>query len=234
MKLRVLGMSGAYPAANGACSGYLLMQGEHTLLMDCGSGVLSRLLSYTDPSDLSGIIITHWHFDHASDLLPLRYYLQFAGKVLDVYAPLTEAPLLDLCRCEQFRLHDLSQTKHIGVFKCEAMPTFHPMPNYAVRIMAGERMLVYTGDAANHTNLVDFCHPCDVLLCDAAFYHSQWHQKSPHMSAKMAGELALTTDHARLVLTHIPPFQDAVTLEKEATAVYPHCSTAYPGLLIEV
>ena len=45
MRLTVLGNNGPYPAPGGACSGYLLESdsGETKILLDCGTGVLSRL-----------------------------------------------------------------------------------------------------------------------------------------------------------------------------------------------
>ena len=45
MKLTVLGNNGPYPAAGGACSGYLLSSdSKHTnVLIECGCGTLANL-----------------------------------------------------------------------------------------------------------------------------------------------------------------------------------------------
>ena len=72
MRLHVLGCHGPWPCAGGATSGYLIEQGEQTLLMDCGAGVLGKLLALCDPAALSGVLLSHLHADHASDLLVLR------------------------------------------------------------------------------------------------------------------------------------------------------------------
>ena len=47
MILKILGNNGPFPAANGACSGYLLSSdsGETNILIDCGTGVLARLMA---------------------------------------------------------------------------------------------------------------------------------------------------------------------------------------------
>lgn len=234
MKVTILGCSGGYPAANGACSGYLVSEGERTLLLDCGSGVLGRLLALTDPLSLDGIIITHWHYDHASDLLPLQYCLQSKKSRLHVYGPEENAPLRTLCECPEFILHSLRDVKRIGAFQVEAFPTKHPMPSFAVKVMVNGSTLVYTGDAAEMESLKSFCKEADVLLCDAAFSKVQWTSTSPHMNAEMAASLALSTDHVELVLTHFPPGQDIHALLKEARAVYPDSIAAHPGLQINI
>jgi len=94
MKLTILGNNGPYPAPGGACSGYLLESdsGETRLLIDCGTGVLANLLAVCPPKALSAVILSHLHYDHMSDMLPMQYALQFSSRVksLPVFAP--EAP----------------------------------------------------------------------------------------------------------------------------------------------
>ena len=73
MELTVLGKYGPYPkAGGGAASGYLVKNGGDSLLLDMGSGTLSRLLSSVDLKNLGGIFISHLHYDHTTDLLPLK------------------------------------------------------------------------------------------------------------------------------------------------------------------
>ncbi|MGH3131276.1 MAG: MBL fold metallo-hydrolase, partial [Gaiellaceae bacterium] len=69
MKLRVVGCSPAWPNPGGAQSGYLL-EGEGSLLLDCGPGVLARLRESTHWPALDAIAITHFHLDHWGDLVP--------------------------------------------------------------------------------------------------------------------------------------------------------------------
>jgi len=95
MELTVLGMNGPFPAANGATSGYL-MRGEKTrVAMDMGSGTLGRLTALMPPEKLDALLLSHWHFDHCSDVLPLLFRLQAcAAKPLDVYAPVDESSMV--------------------------------------------------------------------------------------------------------------------------------------------
>ena len=77
MFLTVLGRHGPYPRAGGACSGYLIEDGATRVLVDCGSGVLSRLLGILRAEELDAIVLSHLHFDHCCDLFVMLYALDF-------------------------------------------------------------------------------------------------------------------------------------------------------------
>ena len=94
MKLTVLGCNGPYPEPGGACSGYLLENGATRVLIDCGTGVLARLTAIMPPEKLDAVILSHLHYDHMSDMLPMIYKLQGTGKKLPVYAPEGLQPVL--------------------------------------------------------------------------------------------------------------------------------------------
>ena len=94
MKLHILGVSGPFPESGGATSGYLLESPGSLVQFDLGSGVLSRLTARTAPEQLTALFLSHWHFDHASDLGVLMYRLQALGAVLPVYAPADESASL--------------------------------------------------------------------------------------------------------------------------------------------
>ncbi len=234
MDLHVIGCDGSYPSANGATSGYLL-KGEPDAgcyLLDCGSGVLSRLMALMDPAELEGIVITHWHNDHACDLLVLRYYLQIAGKQMHVYAPAHEHPLRQLCVCNEFILHDVADGFELGAFKMTARRVPHSVPSYAVRFHNGGRSLVYTGDIAAWEDTVDFCADADLLVCDASFTQAQWHEGMPHLSAYQAGLLGAKAQAKQLLLTHCPPVNDWRTLLKEGQQTYERAQFAQAGLRV--
>ena len=92
MKLTILGKYGPYPEGkNTACSGYLVENEDTKILVDCGSGVLSRLQSTIDIRTLDAIYLTHLHFDHTSDLLPLRYLLDDLNLKLKVITHVTNS-----------------------------------------------------------------------------------------------------------------------------------------------
>lgn len=45
------------------------------MAMDMGSGTLGRLTALMPPEKLDALLLSHWHFDHCSDVLPLLFRL---------------------------------------------------------------------------------------------------------------------------------------------------------------
>ncbi len=68
MKVTVIGCCGGFPAANEATSGYLFQSGGYSLLVDCGSAVLSKLFAYVPAEELDAVILSHYHHDHIADI----------------------------------------------------------------------------------------------------------------------------------------------------------------------
>src|SRR6201989_2055817 len=80
MRLTVLGKSPAWQDAGGACSGYLLQEGDTAVLLDCGNGVFGKLREQIDYVDVDAVVISHLHADHFLDLVPFSYALTYAPR----------------------------------------------------------------------------------------------------------------------------------------------------------
>src|SRR5437763_383669 len=80
MRLTVLGKSPSWQDADGACSGDLIEEGETTVLLDCGNGVVSKLRRYRDYTRVDAVVISHLHADHFLDLVPFSYALTCAPR----------------------------------------------------------------------------------------------------------------------------------------------------------
>ena len=109
MNVTVLGKYGPYPKAGGAASGYLLSAGGNRILLDCGSGVFSRLISLCPPEELSAVHLTHLHADHSSDLGVMNYYLQRLGRELDVFLPVDAVRFSAIEGMKGFRFHPVRE-----------------------------------------------------------------------------------------------------------------------------
>ena len=231
MKLTVLGCNGPYPAAGGACSGYLLEAGDTRVLLDCGAGTLAALTARMAPEQLSAVVLSHLHYDHMSDMLPLIYRMQGKGK-LPVYAPGAPAEVRALL-AGAFDLRDLEHAEHIGALTLSVLPVRHPVPCYAVRYTAGGKSFCYTGDTNTCEGLTAWARDCDLLLADACFTDAQWAENKPHLSARLAARMARDAGARRLVLTHFTPGTDQAELLSQAREVYPAALLAHPGLKLE-
>src|SRR4051795_9090161 len=80
MRLTVLGKSPSWQDADGACSGYLIEEGDTAVVVDCGNGVFAKLRRYRDYGAVDAVVISHLHADHFLDLVPWSYALTYAPK----------------------------------------------------------------------------------------------------------------------------------------------------------
>ena len=235
MKLYVLGCHGPFPPVGGATSGYLVENHGQTVLMDCGAGVMGRLMRLCDPAQLAGVLLSHLHFDHASDLLVMRYYLEITGRTLPVYVPgEDESPFRSLLTTPAFDVRPYPESLDIAGLTVTTMPVRHPVPCRALRLTDGEKTLVFTGDTNDCKGLSDFAKDADLLLADAAFLEAEWTAQKPHMSAGNAAKLASDANAKSLYLTHLPVKHEPSSLLKEAQAVYLRAQAVFPGLEISL
>lgn len=229
MKLTIIGPWGGYPKANEASSGYLLEHEGFRLLIDCGSGVLSKMQQFIRPADLDACIISHYHADHIADIGVLQHallidmYLSGRKKTLPIYGhPYDEQGFTALTYKEQTKgiAYDPDRPLSIGPFTVRFLKTNHPVPCYAFHIEADGKSLVYTADSAYHPDFAGFAKECDLLLSECNFYANMDGNNAGHMSSKDVGILALEAKVKQVILTHLPHFGDLEQLVKETAEYY--------------
>ena len=224
MELTVLGMNGPFPAPGGATSGYLLSEGETRIQFDLGSGTLANLTALTAPEKLTALLLSHWHYDHCSDVLPLIFRLEAtAEQPLHVYAPVDEKSLVRQAvqGCAKMVLHDVAPGDNLllGDVEVSVHQARHPVPAVMYRATAGSKVLCYTGDTNTVDGLTEFAQGATLLLADGLFPEQAWGEGKPHLSAVLAAKLAQEAQVKRLVITHLNPLIDPVGLISEARAV---------------
>ena len=232
MILKILGNNGPYPAPGGACSGYLLSSdsGNTRVLIDCGTGVLNRLLDECALDELDAVLLSHLHYDHMSDMLPMQYALQFnpSPKPLPVYAPEEPEAVRALLECPHFDLWPAKDVT-IGEMRVSFTPARHPVPTNAIAVECDGERFVFTGDS-NQDALVElFCEGASLLLADCGLSKADHRFTAPHYSAELCGQLAKNTRAKRLLLTHLNPKYDPEALLAEARTVYPEAELAELG-----
>ncbi|MFA6866486.1 MAG: MBL fold metallo-hydrolase [Clostridia bacterium] len=204
MKLTVLGKYGPYPKqGNTACSGYLINDDQTNILLDMGSGVLTRLTNIIDINSLDAIIFSHLHFDHTSDLLPLRYLLDELGKPIDIYVQYEDTAWYKLLfNHPLLNVHNITKDSNliIGKLKLSFSEMKHPVPTLAIKII-GDKEFLYTGDTQINTNLLNAVKACDYILADCS---KSDNFKGPHMTIK-DGLTINNNSNAIIFATHISP-----------------------------
>ncbi|MDP1808613.1 MAG: MBL fold metallo-hydrolase [Actinomycetota bacterium] len=248
MEVIVIGSSGTFPRPGGACNGYLVRHGATNMLLDIGTGVLSRLYDSVSPGDLDALVITHLHPDHFLDIYPYRYYLEFcaAPKLpLKVYAPADAPsyikPLFNEPDPAKFdRVFDFIDIGQAGAFEVGSLSVTgrevnHLKPTYGISVEAGGGRLFYTSDTAYDDRLIDYAGDVDVLLAEATFLAAQAGSPVPHMTTREVGRLAREANVGHLVLTHLwPHFDRRRILAEVKTEFDGRISLADEGLMVEV
>lgn len=228
MKVTVVGYWGGYPAKDGATSAYLLEHDNFTLLIDAGSGSLSKLQKYKAVSDLDAVILSHYHHDHIADIGVLQYarlihyYVTESDTVLPIYGH-TEDKEGFTSLTHNFTkgiAYQPEEALKVGPFTITFMKTKHPVPCYGMRISDGKSVLVYTADSSYTEDWVDFAKDSDLLIADCNYYAGQDGSKAGHMNSQEVGQIAGKANVKSLILSHLPQFGDRNQLLKEAGESY--------------
>jgi ribonuclease BN (tRNA processing enzyme) len=244
MKLTVIGFWGGYPKRNEASSGYLLEHHGFHLLLDCGSGVLSRMQNFVEPEQLNAVILSHYHPDHIADIGVLqhaRLIQGFLGKsvpTLPVYGHRfnqQEFKNLTYKTITEGVAYEPNQPLLVGPFTISFLQTNHPVECFAMRIEAEGKVLVYTADTSFKKEFIEFSRDADILLCECNFYSGQNGSGAGHMTSIDAGTLAKQANVKELVLTHLPHYGDIKKLVEEAKTMFDGPITlASEGLKFEI
>jgi len=222
LKLTILGRCGSYPGPGEACSGYLVRSASTTLMVDAGSGTLANLQRHVAIDDVDGIVLTHEHPDHWTDVtgfyVASKYYLRM--KNVPVFAPVSvrdhvyynDDPI-------DWRVVTDGDRVSFGDLELRFSRTNHPPETLAVRIDADGRSLAYSADTAPGWSFSSLGDDIDLGLCEATFL-AEHEGKAQHLSARQAGAMAKAAGVKRLVLTHLQPGTDPVESQREASATF--------------
>ena len=202
MELTVLGKYGPYgKAGTGAASGYLVKNQEDYLVMDMGSGTLSRLMAAVDIKKINHIFISHLHFDHTSDLLPFRYLLEEINHTVNIYTHKENTEWYKiLFEHPNFNVINIDENSNIkiGSMTIEFLQMRHTVTDYAV-IIKGDKTLCYTGDTLYNENIQRCFEKSDWVLADCS---KPKEFRGPHMTVSDAVNLSKKYP-AKIIATHL-------------------------------
>jgi len=224
MKLTVIGFWGAYPGAGGATSGYLLQAEGYNILLDCGSGVLSKLPDYISVNELDSVVLSHYHPDHVADVGVMQHAVIVQKeigkrkKLLTFYGHSEDNffEKLSLPEYTEGRGYIEGKKYRIGPFTFTFVRAPHPVTAFSMKIEHKGKFIGYTGDTQWNEELPEFFKDVDLLLCEASLFTGSKGAVPGHLTASEAGRLADEASAGRLVLTHLPHFGDYTDLLHEA------------------
>lgn len=237
MQITVLGKSPAWQDAGGACSGYLVQEGDTRLVVDCGSGVFGRLRQHVDYVDVDAVVITHLHADHFFDLVPFASALTYAPRQQPVPVdrwPGTDDPARPELHAPPgargvfrqvcvgggmfaehiegafvLREYAVTDTLQAGPLQVRFCAVPHFIPTYAVEVTGSGGRCTFGADHAPCEEIVAFAQDTDLLLLEATLPRPERGGFRGHLTPGEAGEHAARAGAHRLVLTHISDELDA-------------------------
>jgi ribonuclease BN (tRNA processing enzyme) len=110
----------------------------------------------------------------------------------------------------------------IGPFTVTPHLVSHPAEAYGIRVEADGEVLAYTGDTDTCDGLKTLFHDATLVLTDSAFIDGRDHAPGIHLSGSRAAQAAVDAGGVRrLMLTHIPPWNDPAVCRAQAAAVWP-------------
>ncbi|MBI3301519.1 MAG: MBL fold metallo-hydrolase [Deltaproteobacteria bacterium] len=244
MRVTFLGAGDAFGSGGQNHSGYLVEAGEQAFLLDCGPPALSGLKKAGfDSARVDFVAISHLHGDHFGGLpfflLEYQYEKPRTRPFLVAGPPGTEKRVQAVHRAMYKDLADqplpfplnfqeLTPNEPQAVAGVEVFPFRVPHQrkdiSLALRVTAGSKTVLYSGDTGWTEDLVRYSQGVDLFICECCFFDTQvdFHLSYPQI-AKQRNRMGCK----RLILSHLG--REVLGRAKDLTL-----ETAYDGMVVEV
>jgi ribonuclease BN (tRNA processing enzyme) len=249
VKLTVLGKSPSWQDVDGACSGYLVEDGDTSVLLDCGNGVFAKLRRFRDYVDVDAVAISHLHADHFLDLVPYSYALTYAPRQQPVPVdrwPGTDNParprlIAPRGALETFRRvvgawgnedliekafaieeYEPNAVVEVGTIRLLFQEVPHFTETFAIDVTSsnGSGRVTFGADCSPTEELVAAAKETDLLLIEATLPRPERTGERGHLTPAEAGEHARRAGAHRVVLTHISDELDPDWARDEASKTF--------------
>jgi ribonuclease BN (tRNA processing enzyme) len=249
VRITVLGKSPSWQDVDGACSGYLVEDGDTYVLIDCGNGVFSKLRRFRDYVDVDAVAISHLHADHFLDLVPYSYALTYAPRQQPVPVdrwPGTDNPARPRLIAPQgaketfrrvvgawgnedlienaFALEEYEPNAVVDIdpIRLHFQEVPHFTETFAIDVTSsnGSGRFTFGADCSPTEELVQAARETDLLLIEATLPRPERTGKRGHLTPAEAGEHARRAGARRVVLTHISDELDADWARDEASRTF--------------
>lgn len=201
---------------------------EERLVLDLGAGTFGRLRRHINPSQVH-VVFSHLHADHCSDFPSLLVWRRFHPTLAATRRHMLAAPgyaPVHLGRLssdnppdgvddfgDSFIFSALADRHPFTVAGLSITPhrVQHPVECYALRVEdpATGAIFTYSGDTAACPALVEAARGAHVFFCEATWgTSSEGRPAGMHMNAVEAAQIAQQAGVHKLVLVHIPEWED--------------------------
>jgi ribonuclease BN (tRNA processing enzyme) len=213
-------------------SSVLIQLDDLPVLFDCGHGVVQRLLEAgISHKGLNHIVVSHFHPDHVSDLIPFLHAGAWSRRDprtsdLHIYGPPGLQRIIDGFR-DIFGVSALQQPAykvqvhevHGGQFSIGeyefGFVSLPPAGNHGLRFKWGGKSYAMTGDSNFHEQEIAFLHTVDLAIID-----------SGHLEDDEIVQLAVASQAKTIVCSHLYREIDAPKLQSLAE------KAAYEGTIL--
>lgn len=244
MKCTIVGMWGGFPKRNAPTSGYLIEKDGFAILLDAGSGVAAHVQNYIELDELDHIFLSHYHYDHASDLGPFMFarmigtYIDRSEATLNIYGPADDniAGQVEDTKFNAFHPYNKNSSFNVGPFTVTFHKNTHPVETYAMKVTDDEgHTLVYTADTSYMDSLAKFAENADVLIAECSHYEGEDAERLGHMNAEEVGLLAGKSGAKKVILSHLPHYGNIEELlQTVKSAGIEDAALAETGMVIEI
>lgn len=238
MEITVLGSGTISSSLRRNASGLAVRTSGTWLLVDMGPGTLRRLCeARIDHRWIDVVLITHFHPDHVSDLVPYlfasnyeygerreepffivgprgleQFYEGLVGTYGEWIVPVGE-------RMRMIELHpdrfDVFTHNEVTV---QSAPAAHRFPCVSYRIEADGASVTVSGDTDMNEHLVTLARETDCLICESSL--PDGFKVEGHLVPSEAGRIASAANAKRLILTHFYPPCDSADVVTEAAGTF--------------
>ena len=225
MKCRVIGFYGGSTIANNATSGYLVESDLTKIMLDCGAGVISQIQNLYDLNKIDHCILSHYHYDHFSDIGAFIYHRLIQKQLGNKEENLRVYTQKDEIFFNSFKFDDVSDIIEIDEnsrlkiadIDVSFMVSEHPIKCLAIKLQSNGKCIVYTADAALDKALANFASNCDLLITECSLYPAYNGKKSGHMNTSDVAELINLAKPKTTILSHLPIYGDHQIILEEVS-----------------
>lgn len=225
MKLHILGSGTCIPNERRGSSGYALRLENSTILLDCGNGITWKLgKAGIDYLDIDLILITHFHPDHVSDLIPLLFGTKYnfekpRSKPLHIVGPegfrnfFSELnnTFNNWLNFDLLVIHEAKDYRSVfSDHELEWTTTPHTENSICYKITSGDKKLVYTGDTGYSEKVAEFSAVADLLITECSQPSGVSNDK--HLGPEDVAMMVNLARPLKTVVSHLYPACDRVDL----------------------